>query len=198
MNDIDDNDRSLGSKYCSTKPNYLKVKFMKNKKTLSMLALGLLLGGGAIGATQVLAKNQPTNNNADVVQQTQTQEIADQANTNSAIEPSEDKNSVSEQAEDKNLSGLAKISASEAQKIAETKVSGTASKTELENENGQPVYAVTIGTQEVKVDAISGSVLRTESADDKSEASDKTEEKGGSDEKDGIDHQFEGEENNAD
>jgi len=171
---------------------------MKNKKTLSMLALGLLLGGGAIGAAQVFAQNQPTSNNPGVVQQAQTQEIADQTNANSAVEPSEDKNSVSEQAEDKNLANLAKISAIEAQKIAETKVGGTASKTELENENGQPVYAVTIGTQEVKVDAVNGSVLRTESADDKSETADKTEEKGGTDEKDGIDHQFEGEENNAD
>jgi hypothetical protein len=37
---------------------------MKNKKTLSMLALGLLLGGGAIGAMQVSANSvvNPMNN----------------------------------------------------------------------------------------------------------------------------------------
>ncbi len=53
---------------------------MKNNKTLSMLALGLLLGGGAIGAMQVSANNASTTNNTPVIntveQSTTTEKIA--------------------------------------------------------------------------------------------------------------------------
>ncbi len=51
---------------------------MKNKKTLSMLALGLLLGGGAIGAMQVSA-NSATNKVAAVNAIDQSQQVVKSA-----------------------------------------------------------------------------------------------------------------------
>ncbi len=59
------------------------------------------------------------------------------------------------------LQSLAKISASEAQQAAETAVGDKASNTKLENEDGNLIYAVNIGTKEVAVDAGNGRVLYT-------------------------------------
>ncbi len=81
---------------------------------------------------------------------------------------------VEEQQEAAKLQSLAKITPQQAQKAAETAHGGTATHVKLENEDGNLVYAVKIGQQEVKVDAGNGRVLYTEYAnqeDKKSEAS---------------------------
>ncbi len=72
------------------------------------------------------------------------------------------------------LQPLAKITAQQAQKAAETSVNGKARGVKLENEDGNLVYAVEIGQQFVKVDAGNNKVLYTENAsqeDEKNEAS---------------------------
>lgn len=72
------------------------------------------------------------------------------------------------------LQNQAKITAQEAIKAAESSIGSKASRVQLENENGNLVYAVVIGKQEVKVDAGNGKVLYTENSNqdnEKNEAS---------------------------
>lgn len=57
---------------------------------------------------------------------------------------------------------LAKIPASQAQQIAEVAQGNKASNVKLENEDGNLVYAVNIGQEEVTVDAGNGRILYTE------------------------------------
>ncbi|QLE39618.1 peptidase [Nostoc sp. C052] len=68
---------------------------------------------------------------------------------------------------------LAKITAQQAQQAVEASVGGKAKSVKLENEDGNLVYIVEIGQQDVKVDAGNGKVLYTENAnqsDEKNEA----------------------------
>lgn len=161
-----------------------------------MLALGLLLGGGSIGAYQVAAQN---NNAAQVSTATQQQEAQDPSYHGSIAIDNAKYEGKNEQDESKALAGLAKITADQAKQIAETKVGGAASSVELDNENGTLVYEVKIGTQEVKVDAGNGTVLQIENDDNEKESvGSEDNEKAGDFEKDGIDHQFEGEEEHTD
>lgn len=76
---------------------------------------------------------------------------------------------VEEQQEAAKLQPLAKITARQAQQAAQTSVGGQASKVELENEDGNLVYAVKIGQQEVKVDAGNGRVLYSENENQENE-----------------------------
>lgn len=62
------------------------------------------------------------------------------------------------------FSSLAKISSDQAKAAVEKSASGSASSVKLEEENGNVVYAATVGTKEVKVDAGNGKVLHTEAA----------------------------------
>ncbi len=71
----------------------------------------------------------------------------------------ETNDSAKEQPKTANLHSLAKITPQQAQKAAETVQGGKASRVKLENENGNLVYAVTIGQQELLVDAGNGRVL---------------------------------------
>ncbi|MBV9386591.1 MAG: PepSY domain-containing protein [Chroococcidiopsidaceae cyanobacterium CP_BM_ER_R8_30] len=68
-------------------------------------------------------------------------------------------NSAKEQTEATKLQSLAKITPQQAQQSAETAQGGRASRVKLEDENGNLVYAVTIGQQELLVDAGNGRVL---------------------------------------
>ena len=65
------------------------------------------------------------------------------------------------QQEFQTLQSLAKITTQQAQQAAEASVKGTASNVKLESENGNLVYAVAIGQNEVIVDAGNGKVLGT-------------------------------------
>jgi len=78
-----------------------------------------------------------------------------------------------EQPEAAKLQLLAKITTQQAQQAAEASVGGKAKSVKLENEDGNLVYAVEIGQQEVTVDAGNGKVLYAENAnqqDEKNEA----------------------------
>ncbi|MCY7277219.1 MAG: PepSY domain-containing protein [Phormidesmis sp. CAN_BIN44] len=82
------------------------------------------------------------------------------------------KDDAKEQQESQKLQSFAKITARQAQQSAEASVKGTASNVKLENENGNLVYAVAIGQNEVIVDAGNGKVLSTNTLN--SENSEKT------------------------
>jgi uncharacterized membrane protein YkoI len=60
------------------------------------------------------------------------------------------------------LRSLAKITAQQAQEVAEAAQGGKAQNVTLENDDGNLVYAVMIAKQEVKVDAGNGHILYTE------------------------------------
>ena len=86
----------------------------------------------------------------------------------------ETNDNVEEQQGAAKLQPLAKITAQQAQQAAQTSVGGQASKVELENEDGNLVYEVKIGQQEVIVDAGNGRVIYSENEnqeDEKNEAS---------------------------
>lgn len=76
---------------------------------------------------------------------------------------------VEEQQEAAKLQPLAKITAQQAQQAAQSAVGGQASKVELENEDGNLVYEVKIGQQEVIVDAGNGRVLYSENENQENE-----------------------------
>ena len=78
-----------------------------------------------------------------------------------------------EQQEATKLQPLAKITAKQAQQTVEASMGGKAHSVKLENEDGNLIYAVEIGQQEVTVDAGNGKVLYVENAnqqDEKNEA----------------------------
>ncbi len=83
-------------------------------------------------------------------------EVADQN------EKDGEQNDAAEQA---GLQAKAKITVEQAKTIALTKVSGTVVSAQLGDEDGIPVYEVTIGTQEVKVNAVDGSIVKIEKSD---------------------------------
>lgn len=165
-----------------------------DKKIISMLVLGLLLGGGAIGAYQVMAQNSSVAEKSAVAQQD-----VQEPSYHSSIAVDETKyEDKSEQDESKILAGLAKITADQAKKAAEAKIGSAASSVELGSENGSLVYEVKIGNQEVKVDAGNGSILKVEQADNEKKGIENETKKSGDIDKDGVNHQFEGQEEHED
>lgn len=172
-----------------------------HKKPILLLALGLLISSGAVGAYQVAAQNNAANNKAAVQREVQ------EPSYHGSIKVDDTKyEGKSEQGESKALAGLAKITTDQAKQAAEAKIGGNASGVELGNENGTLVYEVKIGKQEVKVDAGAGSVLKVEQDGNEKEGKkegieskkEKKTEKDSDIEKDGIDHQFEGQEEHTD
>jgi uncharacterized membrane protein YkoI len=76
----------------------------------------------------------------------------------------EAKDDTQEQPDSAKLQALAKITPQQAQQFAEASAGTPASSVKLENEDGNLVYAVAIGSQEVIVDAGNGRVLYTDNA----------------------------------
>jgi hypothetical protein len=75
---------------------------------------------------------------------------------------SETNDDAQDKEESAKLQALAKITAPQAQRAAEANSGSRASRIKLENEDGNLLYAVTIGQKEVKVDAGNGQVLYIE------------------------------------
>ncbi|OKH52568.1 hypothetical protein NIES2101_14135 [Calothrix sp. HK-06] len=73
-----------------------------------------------------------------------------------------DDDDVKERQEAEKVQKLAKITPQQAQKAAEDHLKGKAKEVELENDNGNLVYEVTIGHIEVAVDAGNAKILYTE------------------------------------
>ena len=134
-----------------------------NKKLISLIVLSVLLIGGSAALAQ---GNNVANNQATIGQQ---EEVQDPSYNGSITVSGTNYDGQSEQNESTALAGLAKITADQAKKIAETKIGGTASSIQLGNENGNLVYEVTIGTQTVKVDAGNGNILHMEKVGDEKE-----------------------------
>ena len=137
---------------------------MKTSKKIILIASVI----GTLGVSG-LVKNafaEPPHPQVAVVkvrhQNTQVAQASDgDGETNDANEAGEEKN---EQQESSRLQSLVKITPQQARQAAETAQRGRASSVQLENENGNLVYAVRIGQREVKVDAGNGRVLYVDNA----------------------------------
>jgi len=134
---------------------------MNVKKILAMMLVFSFLV--TVGVMQVAAQSTGTENDLDQDQL----EMSEPSYQGSITVDGSEYDSISEQEESNALAKLATITADQAKQYAEEAVNGTetASKVELENENGTLVYEVTIGNQEVKIDAGDGSVLHIENTD---------------------------------
>lgn len=98
--------------------------------------------------------------------------VVQQKNRTQAIEASdgdgETNDDMKAQQEVMQLQPLAKITAQQAQQTAETAQKAKASGVKLENEDGNLVYTVTIGQQEVAVDAGNARILYVERSNQES------------------------------
>ncbi len=138
---------------------------MKNKKIASLLVVGGMLAGaaGSIGLA-VHAQSAPVT--APIVNQqvSDTDNIQDKGDVEVANQKQND-GEQNDAAEQVSLQAKAKITAEQAKTIALSKVSGTVTDVQLGDEDSTPVYEVTIGTQEVKVNAVDGSIVKIEKSE---------------------------------
>ena len=129
-------------------------------------ALGATVGlAGIVGFTSADAPKQPASAQADGKSGDQTQ---DPSYKSSVTAP--EQNGQNEADQSAALQSMAKISPDQARDAALAAVPGTADKVELDNENGNVVYSVSItdasgAKTDVKVDAGNGSVLHKDSGD---------------------------------
>ena len=85
------------------------------------------------------------------------------ANKTAQKSPTEGETKDDDTQDAQKLQSLAKITAQQAQQAAEQSEQAKASSVQLENEDGDLIYAVVIGQKEVKVDAGNSHVLYTDS-----------------------------------
>jgi uncharacterized membrane protein YkoI len=121
--------------------------------------------GGLVGFANAESPKQPASSQAADQTGDQTQ---DPSYKSSVTAP--EQNGQNEADQSAALQSLAKISPDQARDAALAAVPGTADKVELDNENGNVVYSVTItdasgAKTDVKVDAGNGSVLHKDSGD---------------------------------
>ena len=158
---------------------------------VALLAALALLFGGSVGVaglraqgaakSQVEAKQQdpkykssiqvPNDDKGEREEAGEGDEKGEKAEGNEAAEANEadeqnEATSPAEQAEASRYQNLARITADQARSAALASVPGTATGVELENEDGNLVYGVTVktasGEKDVKVDAGNGKVLHVE------------------------------------
>jgi uncharacterized membrane protein YkoI len=138
--------------------------------TQIILAVAFVITLGFAGLSRVVSAKQPQSFVAIARQHHSATQVAEASDGDG-----ETNDDAKEQQEAIKLQQLAKITAQQAQHVAEISVKGKAKSVKLENEDGNLVYAVEIGQQNVKVDAGNGKVLYIENAnqqDEKNEATD--------------------------
>ena len=154
---------------------------MNKQKIVPLAALAIVaVGGATLGISQMSPTLVHAQSPAAQVSQAQTgQQTTEKADTGteaadnnkqeptytSSIRVPENKQEVDDGTEAKQPASLAKVSSDQAKSVAEKSAGGSASSVKLEEENGNVVYAVTVGTKEVKVDAGNGNILHTETAE---------------------------------
>ena len=145
---------------------------MKNKKISSLFVIGGMLAG-AVGSIGIVAYAQSASATTPIVKQqvSDTSNIQDK-NGVEVADQNENDGEQNDAAEQAGLQAKAKITTEQAKTIALNKVSGTVASIQLGDEEGTPVYEVTIGTQEVKVNAVDGSIVKIEKADSENDAHD--------------------------
>jgi hypothetical protein len=143
---------------------------IQKKLAIPLLALAIV-GVGGTAYTLNQARPQPVHAQTPSTQPvtpTAQETVGDKQEprfTSSIKAPAESATELNDVQEAQQLASLAKISEAQAKAAAEKSAGGTASSVKLEEENGSVVYAVTVGSQEIKVDAGNGAILHTEAAD---------------------------------
>jgi uncharacterized membrane protein YkoI len=95
------------------------------------------------------------------------EQVGDQNTLDSGPEANDAEGAETGDGADAVPSGTPAITAAAAQQTAEAYLNaGSATRTELDDENGQLVYSVEIGGTDVKVDAMTGAVLSADSTGD--------------------------------
>lgn len=145
---------------------------MEKKLILPVIALAVV---GIVGSVYTLSHSGPNSVSAQTAsvspapgtadRETADDATSEQKSTYKSSVQTTDTKEQDESTEQKQLANLAKISAKQAKTVAEKNLGGTASEVKLENDNGNVVYTVTVGSKEAKVDAGNGQILHTETAD---------------------------------
>ena len=128
------------------------------KYLVQWAAVGAVSILGLAGVAHLVQADQPNSLKAQTVRSTDSKE--DIREGNDLEKPETSQNTKTPQST--NLKALAKITPQQAQRSAESAQGAKASDVSLENEDGNLIYAVTIGQTEVAVDAGNGRVLYTE------------------------------------
>ncbi|MGH2412658.1 MAG: PepSY domain-containing protein [Microcystaceae cyanobacterium] len=135
------------------------------KASTTVILAAAMVGTLGLGAlVRIVYATQPNSQGAIMHQHHSRTPIAEGHENNG--ETNDDAN---EQEESAQLQSLAKITPQQAQQAAEKAVEGKATSVQLENDDGNLVYAVKIALKEVKVDAGNGRVLYVENANQENE-----------------------------
>ncbi len=139
---------------------------MERKKLIPLAMLTFVLVGSSAVALGNLKPSMAFAQSSDTTKTDATEKPDSNDQTPSYVSSvtiQESVNETDESGEAAALAPMAKITAEEAKSFAQDNVGGTATSAKLENENGNVVYEVKIGTKEVKVDAGNGKILNVES-----------------------------------
>ena len=153
---------------------------MRTSRTRRLIFTGAAALGVVAGAAGIAAAATSTSSSTPAESKAEADNTQDPSYTSSVTAP-EGKDGTSETDESAALQGLAKVTADQAKAAALAAVPGTAATPQLENENGNVVWAVEVTgadgkVTDVKVDAGDGKVLQQDAADgneSKSEGSEK-------------------------
>ena len=139
---------------------------MKNSAKIGLIvALFSILGAGtlikAVHATQIpnLVESVKSASIKAIAQNHTLAQVAEAPEGDGDDETNDD---AKEKQESAHLQSLSKITPEQAQQSAEKAVGGKASRIKLENEDGDLIYSVLIGENDVKVDAGNAQVLYIE------------------------------------
>lgn len=151
---------------------------MKLKRTLALAAVALLLVGATSATaihsyaqtTQPPAQAQtaaaPDDEQAAVGADTDTEQVEEQVGDQNATDDGAEAPEAAD-GQDAAPTGTPGITADQAKAAAEAHLNaGAATQVQLDDENGKLVYSVTIGSSDVKVDAMTGAVLAADSDQD--------------------------------
>jgi uncharacterized membrane protein YkoI len=144
---------------------------MKINRIVALAAIALLVVG-AMGVVATRSFARTTHSTAQVqATEAPDDEEAVGADTDDVEEQVGDQDTADaetgDDGQDAPPAGTPAITAEEAQATAEAYLNaGTATQVELDDEDGQLIYSVEIGGTDVKVDAMTGTVLGTETGQD--------------------------------
>jgi uncharacterized membrane protein YkoI len=140
------------------------------KTSTNLIVIGSLLGTlGLAGVARFVHATQPQPSIA-IMPEHRNGSLMTKASDGDKETNDDAKGKAADREESAKLRSLAKITAQQAQQAAESSQGGQAKGVKLENENGNLVYAVEIGNQEVTVDAGNGKILSTEMTNQKNGA----------------------------
>jgi uncharacterized membrane protein YkoI len=146
----------------------MRNPFHKRTVVTAAIATGALLGSAGLASALTTTSQAPPAAAAAAAASQDAEEPTYQSSITVPQNPADENAPEDPAGEAAALAGLAKISPEKASQAATAAIPGTAGTPQLEDENGNVVYAVEVttpsGVVEVKVDAGNGAVLHSEPA----------------------------------